>query len=315
MLAIQPVIWYIQCGSFLPWTYSQETFHFLKPVLWKTLFGFRKGLFVYTPVLLFSLPVFVILFRQKKKAEAWSLLLALFVLHYCMASWQTWWYSFSLGLRPYIDFYGFFALMLTLVLAAFHRMLKAAVLVLSLFAVVLNLVQTYQYTHYILLGEDMNFMRYKSVFFQTSEKYEGFLQYRKIAEEKDLLPVAVTIPDLQRDTVFTPGEWRGVHAFDLSLNPNNMNRLAYVIEFTPGAGDENPAVYVQCSDTAGNGFYYEQKPLFHINAGQTGRQQVKYYFDVNTQGRNRVKSGVGFVRLNKPVKLHRIWLQVLETGR
>lgn len=73
-------------GAFLPNTYSAERFDFFQPQLWKALFGFQYGLFLYAPLLCFSLGV-VLTSRPSAKTlvPAMYFLLVLYV-------YSCWWF-------------------------------------------------------------------------------------------------------------------------------------------------------------------------------------------------------------------------------
>ena len=52
LISIQLLYWNFQTGSWLIYSYTNERFYFNNPQFFNILFSYRKGLFVYTPVLL-----------------------------------------------------------------------------------------------------------------------------------------------------------------------------------------------------------------------------------------------------------------------
>lgn len=108
----QIIYWYTLSGSLFYYSYPEgETFFFSNPQMWSTIFSWRKGLFIYTPVLLLSVIGFINLYKQQR-GLFWPFLIYLIITWYLISSWWSWWYGGSLGLRPFIDSYSVFAISL-----------------------------------------------------------------------------------------------------------------------------------------------------------------------------------------------------------
>lgn len=105
----QFIYWHHLTGSWLYYSYGDEGFFFSQPEIFKGLFSYRKGWFVYSPLLLLSLPGFIVLYRRHRRialACSLSLLLAI----YLVFSWWCWWYGGSFGARALIEYLPFVAL-------------------------------------------------------------------------------------------------------------------------------------------------------------------------------------------------------------
>ena len=175
LICIQLLLWYQQTGHWVVWSYKGEGFDFGHAHWMQSLFGFRKGLFVYTPLLLLSLLAFVPLYKNNKY-QFKSVAVFLFLLFYITSSWWNWYFGSSFGLRPYIDFYPLFAVLLAFVFASLRsNALKLIVVGISVLLLIISGIQTYQYMHFIIHPEDMNFEKYKFVFLRTDDKYRGVL--------------------------------------------------------------------------------------------------------------------------------------------
>lgn len=172
ILFIQSYFWYLQCGEWIVWSYGKEGFYFLKPYIWEVLFSFRKGAFVYTPILALSVLGLILLIR-KNKFQGWSLFLFFTLLVYLISSWWNWYYGPSFGQRPFVEFYGLSAI---LVAFSFHfiqaKSSKILLIGFSLVCIFLNLIQTYQYHNGIISSWDMNAKKYNYTFLKTSKKYK-----------------------------------------------------------------------------------------------------------------------------------------------
>jgi len=158
--AIQPLIYYFQTGSFFVYSYPGEGFNFLQPQIVNMLFSYRKGLFLYTPLLLISLLGLLPLWKQNRfQAVAWILFFLL--LTYILSSWHMWYYGGSFSQRVFIDFYALFAILLAL---AFQNLpagkLRSLFIGTAFFLTLFCQYQTYQYRHMVIHWSDMNREKY-----------------------------------------------------------------------------------------------------------------------------------------------------------
>lgn len=74
LLSIQPLLWHAQIGKWYAYGYEGEGFHWDRPELFKVLFGFRRGLFLWAPVLLLALLGTLRWLRSDRPRGAWMLL-------------------------------------------------------------------------------------------------------------------------------------------------------------------------------------------------------------------------------------------------
>lgn len=174
ILFIQFALWYIQTGRFVVWSYSNEGFYFLNPQWLEVLFGFRKGLFIYTPLTFISLGGLVFIFN-KNKTQFTSGIVFFIILIYITSSWWCWSYGDSFGLRPIVDFYGFFMLLFSILLSHLTKTLRWIVYALSICCISLNFTQQHQYINEIISRFDMNFEKYKFTFLKISDRYKNTL--------------------------------------------------------------------------------------------------------------------------------------------
>jgi hypothetical protein len=87
---------------------------------------------------------------------------------YVIASWWNWYYGDGFGLRAFIDYYGIFAILLSLALNFSWQMAgKIAWPVIITVLVVINLLQTWQYTHGVIRPNSMNQQKYHYVLLRT----------------------------------------------------------------------------------------------------------------------------------------------------
>ncbi len=166
----QMIINYLQTGNPIFYGYRGEGFYFLHPHMVAFLFGFKKGWFVYTPAMLLLFPAVFNLWRNNKFAF-FGFVLFLCTLIYVFSSWWNWYYGDGFGMRPMVDYYGLFALVIALWISRLTAMWKNLMLFIVLLFSVVNVIQTYQYTKSIIDVSSMNKKAYQYVFLRTSSKY------------------------------------------------------------------------------------------------------------------------------------------------
>lgn len=103
--------WKYVSGKFFYFSYGErgDKFYFNNPQIWKILFSYEKGWFVYTPLMLVAL----LGFRNFKKLNvnlSVPILIYVSVMIYVLSSWWCWWYGGSFGQRSFVDFYGLMAI-------------------------------------------------------------------------------------------------------------------------------------------------------------------------------------------------------------
>lgn len=167
---------FLQSGRLIIYAYREEGFNWLNPAFASLLFSYRKGLFVYTPVLLLIFPGMILLYR---KSTYWFYTSAgfLLILIYVFSSWWNWFYGSGFGMRVMVDYYSLLAVPLGMIIMWGHTKLKGykwVILFLMPF-VSLNLFQTYQYYHGIIHTDAMNKEKYWYVFLKTDASYRKVL--------------------------------------------------------------------------------------------------------------------------------------------
>jgi len=175
MVFIQCLLWYLQTGKFFVYSYQGESFDFTKPHIAEILFSFQKGLFIYAPVLIFSLLGLIWLLFKKKYLMVTTWALFFLLITYILSSWHSWYYGASFGLRAYIDFYPVFFIPFALMLNGVKPWMKVLIAAVALLPVPLNIIQTYQYKNYILHWTFMDRAKYRRVFLKTDDRFKGLL--------------------------------------------------------------------------------------------------------------------------------------------
>ncbi len=167
-----PQLWYwkMVTGQWLFYSYINESFFFSHPRILETLFSFRKGLFIYTPLMLIA---FTGLFILRKRLPQFSTAIWFFTILniYIISSWWCWWYGGSFGLRSYIEMFALWSIPLAIVIERIvylRKQIRLALLSFIFLLVLLNIFQSMQYWNGALHWDGMNYKLYKAQFLRRS---------------------------------------------------------------------------------------------------------------------------------------------------
>ena len=174
IMFIQPLLWHAQTGLWLAYGYQGEGFHWNRPEIIKVLFGFRRGLFLWTPVLLLSMAGTCWL-MMKDRIRGFGLLSYGAVNTYVISAWWIWYYGSGFGSRVFVDHYPVLALPIAFVLrdasAGWLRIARGFIVA----CCALLLFQLWQYNTGILHPESMDREKYAFTFLRCDDSYRGAL--------------------------------------------------------------------------------------------------------------------------------------------
>jgi len=163
----QLLYWKMHAGQWFYYSYDDPGvgFEFASPFIIEYLFSFRKGWFIYTPLMIFAIAGFVFLYRNNRKIF-WPVTFYFIVNLYIVSSWSIWWYAGgSFSSRSLVSSYALMALPFGYFLQQFNtKWLKGIFAMLLL----LNLFQTWQSSARIISNERMTSAYYFRIFGKTS---------------------------------------------------------------------------------------------------------------------------------------------------
>jgi hypothetical protein len=157
--------WKVATGNWVAYTYEQEGFYFDRPwQIWLGLFGFRKGWFIYTPMLFLAIWGLIIMWKNPQfkgwiQGLIWYLPFNIFI----VLSWYGWWYGGCFGLRALIPALAIMAIPLAYLLEN-QRKYRNLIFAIGVFFIGLNIFQSFQYQRQILHMDAMTWPAYKFIF-------------------------------------------------------------------------------------------------------------------------------------------------------
>lgn len=117
----QMLYWKMQTGQFLYYSYPDDQgFFFNNPQIFNSLFSWRKGWLIYTPVMIFAL-MGIPLLRHYHRELIVPVLTYVMLTIYVLSSWWDWWFGGGLSIRAYIDMYGVLAIPMAATLTWFFN--------------------------------------------------------------------------------------------------------------------------------------------------------------------------------------------------
>src|SRR6056297_3639310 len=180
----QFIYWYWVSGKIFYFSYGEigGKFFFLNPQIKNILISYKKGWFVYTPIMLFSSSGIFTLPKVRK-----ALFIPIFIFSiiniYILASWWCWWFGGSFGLRAFIDSYAIMAIPLGAIITrfSFKKYLKIISFGFISLLILFNIFQIQQYTHQAIHYWWMN----KEAYWETFLKLRPTERYWQV----------ITLPD------------------------------------------------------------------------------------------------------------------------
>ncbi len=176
VFAISPqlIINYLQTGGLFIFGYKNEGFYFTDPQIIDFLFSYRKGWFIYSPIFLLLIPALLYQLWRKSIYQVITFSIFFLLLVYIFSSWWNWFYGDSFGMRPMVDYYSLFMLVIALFLYQIEKVwLKIIALFFVSMLLFLNIFQSYQYAVGIIHPDSMSKNSYWYVFLKTDKKYKN----------------------------------------------------------------------------------------------------------------------------------------------
>ena len=100
-----PLLWKIQTGKWLVYSYGEEGFNFLQPHLFDFLFSYEKGWLLWSPVISVMLILAGLYFYRTQKIRGYIFFISILGITYIFSCWWIWTFGLAFGQRPMIDFY------------------------------------------------------------------------------------------------------------------------------------------------------------------------------------------------------------------
>lgn len=227
LLALQSVIYYIQCEKWWIYAYNEEKFNFLKPHFIETLFSFERGLFIWVPLLILSPVSILILWIKNYKFQSITYLLFGFILIYVLSSWWNWYYGGGFGLRPYVDYYS---VIFTGIAVSFSKVKNRVLnIILGSFVLVcifLNQFQQQQYVMGIIPYMGTSREGYFQVFLRTAPQFRYMMNpdKKEVHMPDSVIEIARIFYDFEKNLDESDVEKKGI-TNEVSYSGNYSNKI------------------------------------------------------------------------------------------
>jgi len=275
IVSIQLLVWYLQTGSFIVYSYHGEHFNFLDPHFFGILFSYKKGLFVYTPILLITLLSLIWLIYKKNYYLFYTWIAFFVTLTFILSSWWSWFYGCGFGLRAYIDYFPIFFIPFAMMLEGVKKIPRNFILALSILMIPLNFIQSYQYRYSIFHWIEMDKEKYWQVFLKTEPRFCG-LFWRTDINEKDY----VTVYEIDAGDICLPKKNESiVFRIEISKIPNfeKVNMIQVSTEHDFEEHDDSRIVLgIQNLDKT-KIYYWHERYLIHFNQKGVNKWQTGFF--------------------------------------
>ncbi|MGE5317621.1 MAG: hypothetical protein ACM3ME_06465 [Chloroflexota bacterium] len=165
---IQFNYWKSITGEWLYYSYSNnpgEGFSFFPPFIIEFLVSFRKGWFIYTPVMIAAVTGIIVMLKKYRENTP-AIIIFLILDLWIISAWTAWWYGGgSFSSRSIIPAYTLLAIPLGyLVKEVSTSKLRIPAIITGIFLILLNLLQSWQFQHHIIDKERMTADYYFAIF-------------------------------------------------------------------------------------------------------------------------------------------------------
>lgn len=146
VLLIPLILWKVQSGNWIVYSYGEEGFDFSNPHIIDFLFSYAKGWWLYSPLILLS--IFfggIILIKEGERRRLTILVLFLITSVYVFSSWWCWYYGFSFGQRVMVDFSLLYMYLWTTIITKLNRKRLLGFSPILVFLMFLNIHQSHQH--------------------------------------------------------------------------------------------------------------------------------------------------------------------------
>ena len=214
--------WKKYAGSFIFYSYPNpgEGLDLLSPHISNFLFSFRKGWFVYTPIII--MPVIGLYFLLKKQKQIfWPIFIYSLVSIYLVSSWTCWWYAGGCySQRAIISLYVLLAIPFGFLIKRINELKfykKTTIYLILFFFLILNIFQFWQFNKDILKHDGM-----------TAKYYFSILGKTKVPDNAaDMLLVDRSVTGIERMTNPEKFNKKIIGIYDFAT-VNSSNRDHYI---------------------------------------------------------------------------------------
>jgi|GEM_PF-3572798 len=171
---VQSIIWKIQTGHWVVYSYGSEKFIWGTHDLLYALFSYKRGFLVYSPIFLFIFIASLAALIHKKKWLNLTYYLGLFALLFVvLSSWSSKDYGQCLGYRPMVDFSFLLLFPLLIFPLKFFKYLsvKIIALILVLISILYSITLSVQYQQNIIPWHGPTKSQFWEVFGKTDARY------------------------------------------------------------------------------------------------------------------------------------------------
>ena len=229
VLTPQLLYWNSITGKYLFYSYQNagEGLDFTSPHTFNFLFSFRKGWFIYTPIMVFAFVGLVSLYKRNKPI---FFTVAIFILLdiYISSSWTTWWYAGgSFSSRSLVPAYVLLAIPMGYFIKSLESTKSKIILsTIGILLIALNLFQSWQFENGIISKERMTMDYYFAIFGKTHVEEDD--------EKKLLVNRSVTTFEDFENTDNYQSRVLYQNSFDETSNEQQAFVLDNTNSFSPG---------------------------------------------------------------------------------
>ncbi len=147
MPALLMLAYKVATGNYWVYSYGSEGFSFLSPKIVHYLFDYNNGILPYTPLVLVALVLVWVVNNSANRKMIVAVVVTMALTMYIHSAWWCWWYGFSFGARPMLDFLPLVAIAVGLMIRDARVALRRVVVTVYVLCCVLTMRLYHQKNH------------------------------------------------------------------------------------------------------------------------------------------------------------------------
>jgi hypothetical protein len=197
----QLIYWKVVTGDLFYYSYGgEEGFYFTHPHFLKGLFSWRKGWFLYTPLMAFAFVGFPFMLKRKNTKSAFlPVSLYTFVNMWVIFSWWCWWYGGGLGNRAFVESYVVLAIprasLLSYLLTRKKLVVKIATVFVLACLITHSIYQTKQYYFGAIHWDSMT----KESYIDSMGRFKPSEDFSKLIRKPDYKNAKKGLPEYKNE--------------------------------------------------------------------------------------------------------------------
>lgn len=211
-----------QTGHWLYWPYSGEGFYWFSPELWQSLFSFRAGLFLQSPIMILAIIGLPFMYGKDRFKAIWWFIYFI-ITAYIISAWWCWDYASLFGSRPYTEHLFFLLIPILYLFDKFSKIVLIGIYPIAILA----FLRYYQVTSEVFADQRFTSQNYFQSLKFWDKKNDNRWCFTESCTPFGELVSNELIADFKNETIVTEME-PYTHTVETNIGFDHLDKRVYV---------------------------------------------------------------------------------------